>query len=139
MKLHHLGLGGYLVAGSLFGLIGAGCDTGFGQPCSLPKTEQIRRACSQAPGSDAGVTGEIERSSQPSCAVRNFAGCETGVCMVYQGSKSFCSETCVTDDDCEGGAACRPLIGDSDLDSTACDPLPNGAPADCYCVRKGDL
>lgn len=137
MKVQTLRVGGCLALGA-WGLFGAGCDTGFGQPCTLPKTEQFRRACSQAPGDDAG-TSEIERSSKPSCAVSNFAGCETSVCLVYQGSKPFCSETCAEDGDCEGSARCRPLLGDSDLDGAACAPLPNGAPAECYCVRSGDL
>lgn len=135
MKLHHLCLGGALTAVAL-----VGCDTGFGEPCTLPKTEQFRRACSQAPQADGGVgSSEIETSSKPSCAVRNFAGCSTNICMVYQGSSAFCSETCASDGDCEGSAKCRPLIGDADLDSNACAPLPNGAPAECYCVREGDL
>ncbi len=117
----------------------AGCSTGFGEPCDIPKVEEFRRACSPAPsgGADAGA-GEIDRSSKASCAIKNFAGCETRVCLVYRGSDSFCSEACQSDDDCEGSAACRPLLGDTDLDSSACAPSEGFTP-ECYCVRRGDL
>ncbi len=115
-----------------------GCDTGFGQPCELPKTPQIRQACEE--GSDGADAGEgVITESKPSCALKNYAGCETWVCLVYRGSSPFCSEACQTDDDCEGSAICRPILGDSDLDPTACQASGDGFSPECYCVRKGDL
>ncbi len=110
-----------------------GCDTGFGQPCSLPETEEFRRACqpSEVEGNDAGISV----ASKPSCAVKNFAGCETRVCLVYRGSDSFCSEPCKDKSDCEGSAECRPLLGDSEQDSNICD---DGF-TECYCIRAADL
>ncbi len=73
--------------------------------------------------------------SQASCAVKNFAGCETRVCLVYRGSNPFCSESCSQSSDCEGSAECRPLIGDTDLDVAICQEQRDA----CYCVRKGDV
>lgn len=130
-SVFHLGLFG-VVVGAL------GCDTGFGQPCTLPKTEEFRRACDPAPdqSADAGESGVV-KDSKPSCAVKNYAGCETRVCLVYRGSDSFCSEPCRADNDCEGSAVCRPLFGDTDLDPAACTPS-DGFTPECYCVKKGD-
>lgn len=114
-----------------------GCDTGFGQPCDLPKTPQIRQACEEnTTGADAG--DGIVTESKPSCALKNYAGCETRVCLVYRGSSPFCSQACKTDDDCEG-AVCRPILGDSDIDPTACQATGDGFAPECYCVRRGDL
>ncbi len=131
---------GRLVLGlSAVVVLGAGCDTGFGQPCDIPKVEAFRRACSPAPSDGAdGGTSDIDRESKASCAIKNYAGCETRVCLVYRGSSPFCSEPCQADGDCEGSAVCRPLLGDTDLDSAACTPTEGFTP-ECYCVRKGDL
>ncbi len=108
---------------------------GVGTSCTLPKTEEFRRACNPAPrdpNRDAGLN-EVQRESKASCAVKNFAGCETRVCLVYRGSSPFCSETCATDDDC-ASQLCRPLLGDPNLsDPNICERT------ECYCVRRGDL
>ncbi len=122
------------VLGCLAALLVTGCDTGFGQPCTLPKTEEFRRACNPAPkdpNMDAGIN-EVQSESKASCAVKNFAGCETRVCLVYRGSSPFCSESCVDDGDCESNL-CRPLLGDPNLsDPDICQRT------ECYCIRKGD-
>jgi len=116
-----------------------GCDTGFGQPCSLPKTEEFRRACNPVAADenqeDAGPN-DPSQESRASCAVKDYAGCETRVCLVYRGSSSFCSEACTTSADCEGSAKCRTLLGDDDPDEVpdACEGF-----RECYCVRKRDL
>ncbi|MCA9525700.1 MAG: hypothetical protein KC549_05305 [Myxococcales bacterium] len=115
-----------------------GCDTGFGQPCDLPKTPQIRQAC-QETNDQADAGDGIQTASKPSCALKNYAGCETRICLVYRGSSPFCSERCSGDSDCEGNAVCRPLLGDLDLDQTACQATGDGFVPECYCVRQGDL
>jgi len=123
----------------IFGLLSTGCDSSFGQPCTLPKTEQFRRACSPVPVEEEETDeNDIETESQASCAVKNFAGCATRVCLVYRGSDSYCSEPCESDDDCPGSAVCRPLLGDTDLDQTPC-VSEDGFPTECYCVRSGDV
>lgn len=121
------------------GLLASGCENSFGEPCTLPKTEQFRRACSPAPADDANESDEndIEQSSQASCAIKNFAGCETRICLVYRGSDSYCTEPCESDTDCPGSAVCRPLLGDTDLAENPC-VSEDGFPAECYCVRAGD-
>lgn len=124
-----------------FGLLASGCENSFGQPCTLPKTEQFRRACSatvsEEPAEEAGET-DVQMESQASCAIKNFAGCDTFICLVYRGSESYCSQACQTDDDCPGSALCRPLLGDTDLDETPC-VSEDGFPTECYCVRAGDI
>lgn len=129
-----------LLLAPLIGLLSAGCDSSFGQPCTLPKTEQFRRACSPVPVEEDEEASEndIETLSQASCAIKNFAGCATRICLVYRGSDSYCSEACTTDDDCPGSAVCRPLLGDTDLDETPC-VSEDGFPSECYCVRAGDI
>ncbi|MBU0554083.1 hypothetical protein KKF91_19835 [Myxococcota bacterium] len=118
----------------------AGCDTGFGQPCSLPQTEEFRQACQAGEAQDTEDGGAIQQESLPSCAVKNFAGCETRVCLVYRGSESFCSEPCTSKADCEGSAECRPLIGDVDQSSEeALKALCTDGFTECYCVRASDL
>ena len=125
---------GPLLAAFCAMFVGA-CDTGFGQPCTLPKTEEFRLACSQAgvdPNApDAGIN-DVQSESKASCAVRDYAGCETRVCLVYRGSSPFCSEPCLEDGDCES-KLCRPLLGDPALQGA--DICKN---TECYCVRKGD-
>lgn len=121
------------------GLLASGCENTFGEPCSIPKTEQFRRACSPAPAENEAENGEnsVDQSSQASCALTSFAGCETRICLVYRGSDSYCSERCVRDADCPGSAVCRPLLGDTDLAENPCES-DDGFPIDCYCVRAGD-
>ena len=122
-----------VILGGLAALLASGCDTGFGQPCTLPKTEEFRRACNPPvdDGADAGMN-DVQSESKATCAVKNFAGCETRVCLVYRGSSPFCSESCVADGDCESNL-CRPLLGDPSLtDPDICKR------SECYCIRKGD-
>lgn len=126
-------------------LLAAGCaDTGFGQPCTLPKVDEIRRACEEGDAPPVSDPDQPQFSTKPSCAVRNFAGCETLVCLVYRGSDPFCSESCTceagkckgpgADTTCEENAPCLPLIGDIDQDPDLC----ASDEGDCYCVRKAD-
>jgi hypothetical protein len=122
-------------------LVGSGgCDTGFGQPCDLPQTPQIRAACEEAPAEDGEQNdNDIVTESKPSCALKNFAGCETRICLVYRGSSPFCSTECRNDGDCEGGAVCRPILGDADAaGGDPCAPDGSGFTPECYCVRGGD-
>ena len=121
------------------GALGAalGCDSGFGQPCAIPQTESFRRACNvQATGEEEAAENEIQMESYATCAVRNFAGCATRICLVYKGSDAFCTEQCSSDTDCPGDAVCLPLIGDVDQMSSPCTPTEAFTP-ECYCVRSG--
>ena len=114
-----------------------GCDTGFGAPCEIPKAEEFQRACTQAPVADAG-NSNLVMSSQPSCAVTPFPGCETQTCLVYRGASAFCSERCTSSSDCEGdGTKCLPLLGDADTQDP-CAPT-DGFTPECYCVPKRKL
>lgn len=125
----------------VLGLVASGCENSFGQPCTLPKTEQFRRACSPVPVEDDGEEdgeNDVVMQSEASCAVKNFAGCETLICLVYRGSDSYCSQACESDDDCPGSAVCRPLLGDTDLEENPC-ISEDGFPTECYCVRAGDV
>jgi hypothetical protein len=118
--------------GAVFGL--SGCETDFGQPCELPQTKEFRQACDPvADQSEEDDENAVQTQSKASCAVRNFAGCATRVCLVYRGSEPFCSEACVTSEDCEGSAICRPIIGDQSISGNICEQT------ECYCVRSGDL
>lgn len=121
-------------AGAVLGLLG--CSNDFGQPCELPQTEEFRRACETvAPDPNAEERDtEVISESKASCAVKNFAGCATRVCLVYRGSEPFCSEPCTTKSDCEGSAECRPILGDTVTTSEdICQRT------ECYCVRAGDI
>jgi hypothetical protein len=133
----HVGLMACVVVGF------AGCDTGFGQPCKLPKSPTFRNACNPAaPESDQDASATEPRlESKASCAVNNYAGCETRTCLVYRGSSPFCSEPCSANDECEGSALCCPILGScgDNTNDTACKPDPEtGFTPECYCVRKGD-
>ena len=135
MTINRLTVAGTLALGGLVGNLG-GCSNDFGQPCDLPQTEEFRRACQSAPPEEGEVNeNQVVRETKASCAVKNFAGCATRVCLVYRGSDSFCSEPCVKSSDCEGSADCRPILGDTSLGSLEdiCQRT------ECYCVRAGDL
>ena len=118
----------------------SGCDSGFGEPCEVPKTSKFEKACgtvaNRAPSNDDAV----RMTSRASCAIKNFAGCSTRVCMVYRGSTPYCTTNCASSADCEGSAVCRPLVGEAVTEEDVireCDP--SGAFAtECYCVREGD-
>lgn len=130
-------LSGLLLAAGL--LLLAGCDSGFGEPCAIPKTEAFRQACEEGAGSETDDDeNTVMMSSTASCAIRNYAGCSTRVCLVYKGSSPICSTQCTENSDCEGSAQCRPLIGDVYDDGKTCNPSMGGV-SECYCVRKGDI
>ncbi len=138
MKVDALTRYAALAVASASAVWAAGCSNDFGQPCELPQTEEFRQACSttatEAEGESSGSGTEIEMESKASCAVKNFAGCATRVCLVYRGSDPFCSEPCVTKADCEGSAECRPILGDTVTSAeNICERT------ECYCVRKGDV
>lgn len=140
MRMRWIFTSSSVVAG--LGLLGGmGCDTGFGQPCELPSTPEIRTACEEGePTADAGMgNNEVVTESKPSCALKDFAGCETRICLVYRGSSAFCSTKCDTDADCEDGVVCRPLLGDADqAGGDPCAPDGSGFNPECYCIRGGD-
>jgi hypothetical protein len=111
-----------------------GCETGFGEPCELPQTEEFRSACKPPEvGEEQDDNGGVVSQVKSSCAIKKFAGCATRICLVYRDSSPFCSEQCVGDSDCEGDAVCRPLIGDDPPSAELCRGV------ECYCVRQGDL
>ena len=111
----------------------SGYSTGFGEPCDVPRAESFQNACFSNVGteSDEMSDSDLEQSAVASCAIQNYAGCSTRICLIYRGSDSFCSERCVSDGDCEGSARCAPMIGERISDGTCS--------GECYCVRPGDL
>jgi hypothetical protein len=124
---------GPLVAAAAL-LLSTGCETGFGDPCDLPKSDEIQAACNPVETDDGDGEEGLEQESASSCAINDFPQCTTRVCLVYRGSSSFCSEPCTTDGGCEGSAKCRPLLGDlapNICQQTQCELQ------ECYCVKAG--
>lgn len=123
------------------------CDTGFGEPCTLPSGDAIQEACS-SPAVEEGTETGTSQSASATCALDNFPGCSTFLCLKYRGSNPYCSLRCQSSSECGGGVCC-PLVGDcfanqsasmsldpSTMMSGANDQCVNG---DCYCIRSGDL
>ena len=128
------------------------CDTGFGEPCTLPEGDAVQQACSSPPvenGDDSGTS----QSASATCALDNFPGCSTFLCLKYRGSSPYCSLRCESDAQCDGGKCC-PLVGDCGGNASAPSnpaPMMSVDPAmpaaanntcaneDCYCIRTGDL
>lgn len=126
-------------------LSGLGCDTGFGEPCTLPKGDVIQQACSApavAEGDESGTT----QASSATCALDNFPGCDTFLCLKYRGANPYCSQRCQDDTACSGGHCC-PLSGDCkaissnpamnmSIDPATTNPCANGT--ECYCILSAD-
>ena len=126
------------------------CDTGFGEPCSLPAGDAIQEACS-SPEVEEGTESGTSQFASATCALDNFPGCSTFLCLKYRGSNPYCSLRCQSSAECGGGVCC-PLVGDcranqasvannmsvepSAMMSAPNDQCVNG---DCYCIRSGDL
>lgn len=120
----------------LCALAAGGCETSFGQPCTIPTSHEFRQACeaaSKPPGKEDAGVNDIRESSAASCAIKNYAGCATRICLVYRDSSPFCSEQCTTDSDCPGSALCRPVLGD---DPTLCSNADDPFSSECYCVKE---
>ena len=78
------------------------CDTGFGEPCTLPAGDAIQEACSSPAVEEVSETG-TSQSASATCALDNFPGCSTFLCLKYRGSNPYCSMRCQTNSDCGGG------------------------------------
>lgn len=140
------------------------CDTGFGQPCELPRSEALQQACTPPPTSDEeDRNNSTEQQFKATCAIDNYPTCETLSCLVYRGSSPYCSMRCSTDQDCDGQGACCPLFGEcgssvtptqapQNMMSDAEAPIMSAAPvapapaaacgdglSPCYCIRRVDL
>ena len=125
------------LATALFGLVlsVAGCDTGFGQPCNIPENISLCEG-TKTDVEDGGVTTE----TRASCAINQYARCETKICLTYKGSDAFCSLACIDDDDCPGKALCKPIIGGDDNSGiNPCVPSDAGFTPECYCVKTSAL
>ena len=123
-----------------FAFIG-GCDSGFGEPCEVPKTARFEKACGTISNPQPTDDFSVRMTSRASCAVKNFAGCSTRVCMVYRGNGPYCTTPCRSTDDCEGSAKCRPIVGEAvtpEQVKAECDPEGSDFAAECYCVRESD-
>lgn len=110
-----------------------GCSTGFGEKCDVPRAESFQNACF-TPAEDESTEesgSNLEQEAVSSCAIQNYAGCSTRICLIFRGSDAFCSERCVSDGDCEGSAVCAPMIGERQQDGTCT--------GECYCIRQADL
>ena len=121
-----------------FSLLSSGCDTGFGEPCSLPQTSQFKESCQKTTAARSEDENNPEQEFKATCAVDNYPTCQTFSCLTYRGSDSYCSMQCTTNADCEGGCCC-PLFGDcsctDDLMSVPATPLDGPK----YCVRRLDV
>ncbi len=148
--IHITKLIGLFVLLALSNLSLSACDTGFGEPCTLPKGDVIQEACS-SPEVEQGTENGTSQSASATCALDNFPGCSTFLCLKYRGSNPYCSLRCQNSSDCDGGVCC-PLIGDCranqaganmsvdpnmPMSAPTADPCANGE--DCYCIRSGDL
>ena len=70
----------YLLWGSigiLFGCSLSGCDTGFGEPCTLPQTSQFKESCQQSAIARSDDANNPEQEFKATCAVDNFPTCQT--------------------------------------------------------------
>ena len=137
----------------LLTLISYSCDTGFGEPCTLPAGDAVQQACSSPPV-DNGDENGTSQSASATCALDNFPGCSTFLCLKYRDSNPYCSLRCQNSSQCDGGVCC-PLVGDCNaqqsnappvnmsvdpnmpMNVASGDPCANGQ--DCYCIRSGDL
>ncbi len=113
------------------------CNTGFGEPCKLPQTDNVKQACQ--PPANMSMTEEDDENQatqelKTSCAIENYPVCETQICMIYRNSSPFCTMRCQADGDCEGGLCC-PLFGECNETTTA--SCADGTNT-CYCIRKAD-
>ncbi|MEE2789081.1 MAG: hypothetical protein VX589_17225 [Myxococcota bacterium] len=137
-KLQSLGpVGRLILTVSVLG----GCDSGFGEPCEVPKTARFEKACGTVSNPQPTDDFSVRMTSRASCAVKNFAGCSTRVCMVYRGNGPYCTTPCKSSDECEGSAKCRPIVGEAvtpEQVQAECDPENNDFAAECYCVRESD-
>jgi hypothetical protein len=128
------------------------CDTGFGEPCTLPNGDAIQEACSSPPVEQGDENGTTQ-SASATCALDNFPGCSTFLCLKYRGANPYCSLRCQSSGECDGGVCC-PLVGDcrasqaGGVNNMSVDPnammsmSSNDQCAnagDCYCIRSGDL
>jgi hypothetical protein len=114
------------------------CNTGFGEPCQLPQTANVNKACnppvSTVPEEEQDNENQTTQELKTSCAIENYPTCETQTCMIYRNSSPFCTMKCNTDSECEGGFCC-PLFGDCNTETAAsCTEGTNV----CYCIRKTD-
>ena len=124
----------------------SGCDTGFGEPCSLPQTPQFAESCQQSAVARSDDENNPEQEFKATCAIDNYPTCQTFSCLTYRGSQPYCSMKCLNNSDCEGGCCC-PLFGDCECNdepammsvdpglSTANDLLQGPK----YCIRRVDL
>ena len=139
-------LGSCLVLAAL----STGCDTGFGQPCTFPKSPEVLSACQPPPSLDTREEEEgTTQTYKVTCAIDQFPTCETSSCLIYRGSSAYCSQRCDSSSDCFGSGVCCPLFGECNATisgaagaeamsvepTSVCGTVGNP----CYCVRKGDL
>ena len=135
----------------LLGLGSSGCDTGFGEPCTFPEVDSIQEACS-APAVENNDENGTSQSASATCALDNFPGCQTFLCLKYRGAQPYCSLKCENSSQCSGGVCC-PRLGDCRANSSgggessdpsqqmsveSSDPCADGQ-EECYCIRQIDL
>ena len=82
------------------GLVMGGCVDDFGTACDFPETPEVDEAC--GPDRD-----ELGNESVATCVDPINADCESRLCIQHEGSESFCSEVCETDDECPSESNCE--------------------------------
>ena len=90
-----LGVGALVMMGAT-----AGCVDELYSACDLDpqSADTAQRLCAD----DEGASGD-----GLSCAISGVTQCETRVCARYNGSSTFCTQRCTSDDDCVPGGTCQ--------------------------------
>lgn len=84
---------GWLVLLLGIAFVGSACNDDLYASCVLDAT---------SPDPAVASCGSNDGPSR-SCVVENYVSCETRACGRFGGSDPFCTRTCGTDADCDGG------------------------------------
>lgn len=88
----------------VFLLLGAGllvgCSEDFGTACDFPQAPEINEACSTR-------LDDQQNPSVTTCIDTFNADCSSRLCVSFQGSSAFCSESCSSEGDCPSQATCQ--------------------------------
>lgn len=64
--------------------------------------------------SDCEPDEELNCGDSYSCVAEPDFQCSTQVCAKYQGGRTYCSQTCSSDGECQGGSCERFILGRDD-------------------------
>ncbi|MBN1945373.1 MAG: hypothetical protein JW797_06820 [Bradymonadales bacterium] len=83
-----------------------GCTDDFNSPCDFPQSPEVARYCGTS-------QDELGNQSYATCVDPFNPDCQSQLCVIYQGSDSFCSVRCNTNSDCPDSAWCETPTGSS--------------------------